>query len=179
MFGVLRWVGVGLVLNWRTFWGSGWGDMAALGMREGGCGGLDVMAFGVALIGRGWSGQFVRIANVWLGEVMSGLIWGGLIWGFGVGLLRWRCCGCGGVRALRWDSGLGRRRGGVGRVGRLLRRLRRHLRTARRSMQITSDAFCACIRERIVGKPARVTWSRDSGSIASFVGEGGGMLLEG
>jgi len=27
------------------------------------------MAFGGALIGRGWSGQFVRIGNVWLGEV--------------------------------------------------------------------------------------------------------------
>ena len=43
----------------------------------------------------GGSGQFVRIANVWLGEVMSGLICGGLICGgaFALEVLRLRGSG--------------------------------------------------------------------------------------
>ena len=105
------------------------------GARMWGSGG---MAFAVTLIGRGRAGQFVRMANVCLGGVMSGLIWGELIWG---GALAWEVLRLGGVGALRWDSGLRVRSGGVGRVRRLLRRLRRHLRTARRSMQITSGCF--------------------------------------
>jgi hypothetical protein len=48
------------------------------GARMWGSGG---MAFAVTLIGRGRAGQFVRMANVCLGGVMSGLIWGELIWG--------------------------------------------------------------------------------------------------
>ena len=109
-----------------------------------------------------------------LGEVMSGLICGGLIrgWGFCVG---------GAATAGEW----GRRDGipdwgdggaELGESGDWVAIGVLHANQCRSR----ADAFCASsIRERIVGKPARVTWSRASGSIASFVGEGGGMLLEG
>jgi hypothetical protein len=72
--------------------------MGGVGNAGGWLWGAGVVAFGVALIGRGWSGQFARIANVWLGEVMSGLICGGLISG---GLT------CGGAFALEVLRGSG------------------------------------------------------------------------
>ena len=58
--------------------------------------------------------------------------------------MRWRCCDCRGVGSPRWDSGLGRRRGGVGRV----RRLGRHPRAARRSTQIKSGCFLRIFNSR-------------------------------
>src|SRR5580704_1960274 len=109
-----------------------------------------------------------------LGEVMSGLICGGLIggWGFCVGGAATAGEGGGRDRILDWGDGgaeLGESSDCVA-----IRVLHVDQRRSR------ADAFCASsIRERIVGKPARVTWSRDSGSVASFVGARGGMLLEG
>jgi len=109
-----------------------------------------------------------------LGEVMSGLICGGLIggWGFCVGGAATAGEWGGRDRILDWGDGGAE----LGESGDWVAIRVLHV-DQRRSR---ADAFCASsIRERIVGKPARVTWSRDSGSIANCVGARGGMLLEG
>ena len=71
------------------------------GARMWGSGG---MAFAVTLIGRGRAGQFVRMANVCLGGVMSGLIWGELIWGGALALKVLRLRGSGGAAMGFWTE---------------------------------------------------------------------------